>query len=270
MGFATIQYEKDTDTGIAVLTLDRPEKLNALSEELQTDIKHALAEAAADEQVRVVILKANGRAFSVGYDLAGGHKRTPAELGDYAQMRTRRWMEAVWWNPKPIIAQVHGYCLAGGGDLAAICDMTIASDDAIFGYPVTRLNPHPPITFWPWVIGFKKTNELILTGKMMGAEEAKAAGLVNTVVPRDQLDGETMRVAKMIALSTDKRWHKQSIRGVWERFLGTGGGMQHIADAWSVDMDKDPIFAEWNRRISEEGLRTAIAWRDQRFAEVDH
>lgn len=268
MEYETIQYSADAD-GIAILTLDRPEKLNALSEQLQLDIKAALADAASDDQVRVVILKANGRAFSVGYDLSGGHKRTPWELGAYAQMRTRRWMEAVWWNPKPVIAQVHGYCLAGGGDLAAICDLTVASDDSIFGYPVSRLNPHPAITLWPWVIGLKKTKELVLTGKMINAQEALAIGLVNTVVPRAELDNETMRVAKTIALSTDKRWQKHALNSVWERHMGVGGGMEQISDIWAVDMDNEPIFAEWNKRIAEDGLKGALAWRDARFADVD-
>jgi enoyl-CoA hydratase/carnithine racemase len=168
-----------------------------------------------------------------------------------------------------VIAEVHGYCLAGGGDLAALCDITIASDDAVFGYPVTKLNPHPPITLWPWVIGFKKTKELILTGRMIGAQEAHRIGLVNEVVPREELSSTVQQIAQSIALSCDKRWQKGSLNAVWERSMGVGSGLEQLADAWGADVSDDSVYAAWNGMLRDQSVKTAFQWRDDRFAMFD-
>lgn len=270
MGYNTVEYS--VRENVAIIAMNRPEKLNALSEELQEDMRQAFAQARQDPEVRVIIFKGNGRAFSAGYDLTGGagrEPRTPTETADYVHKRTRGWLEAIWWNPKPVIAQVHGHCLAGGGDLAAMCDITIASEDAVFGYPVKRFNPRPTLNLWPWIIGFKKSKELALTGKMIAAQEAYRLGLVNEVVPRDQLDETAWRYARMMALSSDRRWLKLTLNAIYERAMGVGPGLQMACDAWGIDVSGDPVLAEWTRRIREEGLKSALSWRDARFAEVD-
>jgi enoyl-CoA hydratase len=271
LDYNAIEYE--VRENVALITMDRPEKLNALSEDLQHELRTAFGEARDDDEVRCIILKANGRGFSAGYELTGGigkHGSTPTHLADYIRKRTRGWFEAIWWNPKPVIAQVHGYALAGGGDLAAMCDITIASDDAIFGYPVKRMNPRPTVNLWPWIIGFKKSKELALTGRMITADEAWRIGLVNQVVARDQLDQVVWDTAQLIARSCDKRWQKLYMNAVYERAMGVGAGMQMLADGWEIDMSNEPVWTEWNRRIREEGLKSALSWRDDRFRAYDH
>jgi enoyl-CoA hydratase len=150
-----------------------------------------------------------------------------------------------------------------------MCDITISSDDATYGYPVKRMNPRPTINLWPWIIGFKKTKELALTGRMIPAHEALQIGLINQVVPREHLDETVWQTAQVIARSCDKRWQKSYVNAVYERCMGVGAGLQLLVDGWEIDVSGDEIWTEWNRRIREEGLKSALSWRDGRFNEYD-
>ncbi|KAA0226708.1 enoyl-CoA hydratase/isomerase family protein, partial [bacterium] len=142
MGFETIIYEKRAP--IAFVTLNRPEKLNALSQQLQAEVREALEDAGwADDAIRVIVLKANGRAFSAGFDLSGGGGPSNAHTIRRSFMQGKgfsasAWWEVFWGNPKPIIAQVHGFCIAGGCATASFCDLRVASEDALFGAPEIR------------------------------------------------------------------------------------------------------------------------------------
>src|SRR5215204_3538965 len=176
-GYEDILYE--TDGRLAFVTLNRPEKLNALSNNLRGEVMHAMKEAEADRAIGVIVLRAAGRAFSAGYDLTPA--RTAGEDSPYVHPRSRlpdtgsthpgpmEWSRhvvatnwTIWDLAKPVIAQVHGYCLAGGTELASICDFRIVADDAQIGYPPVRLMSPPDMQYHPWMMGMRRAMELML------------------------------------------------------------------------------------------------------------
>jgi enoyl-CoA hydratase len=256
------------------LTLNRPKVLNALSGELVESLSAALGRGAADDAVRVLIIRGSGRAFCAGYDLkeeaehqkehgpldvAGWHKALAEDVG--------RMLE-IFDHPKPIIAQVHGYCLAGGCDLMMMCDLAVAADDALFGEPEIRFGSGVVTMVMPWLVGARKAKELLLTGEdRIGAQEAARIGLVNRVVPAAQLDDETLALANEIAIldPVTIALTKKSIN----RSLEASGFRQALAA--NVDIDavieaaEVPERQEFNRVRDEQGLKAAIAWRDARF-----
>ena len=256
------------------LTLNRPASLNALSAELIDRLSEALSAAAEDQTVRVLIIRGAGRAFCAGYDLKeeAEHRAERGPL-DVAGWRAElaesvaRMLE-VFDHPKPVIAQVHGYCLAGGCDLMMMCDVAVASDDAVFGEPEIRFGSGVVTMVMPWLVGARKAKELLLTGEdRIPAAEALRIGLVNRVVPRDHLDEETLALARKIAV-LDPIGVSLTKRAI-NRSLEVAGFREAL---WAnVDLDaiiegaEVPERVEFNRIRDEQGLKAAIAWRDARF-----
>ena len=254
------------------LTLNRPDVLNALSSELVEELSAALALAAEDPEARVVVLRGAGRAFCAGYDL-----KEEAEAGEKDVARWRdelahdvERMLGIFDHPQPVIAEVHGYCLAGGCDLMMMCDVAVAADDAVFGEPEIRFGSGVVTMIMPWLIGARKAKELLLTGEdRIPAGDALAMGLVNRVVPRDRLEEETMTLAREMAAidPVALRLTKTAIN----RSLEVAGLREAL---WAnVDLDaviesaEVPERREFNRIRAEEGLKAAIRWRDRRFRE---
>jgi len=262
----------ERDGPILYLTMNRPESLNALNHALVEDIRRAVIEVADDAQTRVVVLAGAGRAWSAGYDLKeeaaeeiNGPVRWQQVLAEDVRMTL-----AVWDCPKPVIAQVHGYCLAGACELAAMCDITVASEDAIFGEPEIRYGSGPVSLILPYLIGSKKARELLYTGDTVGAREALALGLVNRVVPRDMLALETRALAIKIARTPPEiiKLTKGPINRVFE--------LMGLREAFAANVDASamlngaelPEQREFDRIAREQGLKAALAWRDSRFGEV--
>src|SRR5437588_2432348 len=177
----------------AWITLNRPEKLNALNGPVLEGLHAALDRAVADDEVKVVVVTGSGeRAFSAGYDLSAeaAHSDIPAHEWHEVLATDIDATMKLWALPKPTIAAVRGYCLAGGCELAMACDMIVAGAGASFGEPEIRYGSGPVTLLMPFVLGQKKTNELLFTGDVVGAEAALRAGLVNRVVPDDELERE--------------------------------------------------------------------------------
>ncbi len=273
------------DSGVATITLNRPEKLNAISEGLRRDLEAALRELKPGDAVRVIRLKAAGRAFCAGYDLTPGQRRPPAghgnvgerawELGESRVALDReglresveRWLW-MWSYRKPIVAQVQGYCLAGGGEVIGACDIVFAAENATFGHPAARALGIPPtLGMWPAKIGMLKTKELLFTGDTIGAAEAKEIGMINRVYPNDRLDEETLnfcrRVAKlpMDALSVHKH--------VTNRWFEIAGLRTAAAEGAEFDAiyHETPSFGQFGKIAAERGLKAALAWRDEPFGD---
>src|SRR5215218_4100241 len=251
------------------LTLNRPDSLNALSAELMEALDDAFEEAGANDDVRVVILRGAGRAFCAGYDLnkdAEEGTKDAAEWHRELDRDTRRLLR-ILELPKPVIASVHSYCLAGGTDLMLACDLAVASEDALFGYVDIRFGSGVVSIFLPWVVGVRAAKELILTGEdRISAADALRIGLVNRVVPRDELDDATMALAGEIARNEPfvVRTMKASINRVWQL-----AGLRAALDANTeldvmVETANLPARDEFRRITQEEGLKAAIAWRDAR------
>ena len=249
------------------LTLNRPEKLNALNSELVESISRALAEAAEDPEVRVVVFAGAGRSFCAGYDLS--EEAGPAGPEQALRHSLDRLLE-IFDHPKPIIAQVHGHCLAGGCDLMMMCDLAVASDEAVFGQPEIRFGSAVVAHVMPWLVGARKAKELILTGDdRIGAVEAARIGLVNRVVPRDRLEEETMRLAGALAIVDPlaMRLTKQAVNRSWE----AAGFRQALNEAVvlgaEIESARVPEREEFERLTAEKGLKEALLWRDGRFSD---
>ena len=197
------------DEGIATLTLARPEKRNALSIRLRSELMDALASWRDDKEVRVVVLSAEGAAFSAGFDL--GEFGQP-DLARAIRHNSTAYHRAVWGFPKPVIAAINGPAMGGGFDLALLCDMRIASTEATFGHPEIKFGAPPLFTPLRWIVGDGVARDLCLTGRPIDAEEALRIGLVSRVVPPAALADEALAVARQIAeapqtaLETTKRY----------------------------------------------------------------
>ncbi len=211
--YENILYEKQR--GGVLITLNRPEAMNSLSQELQKDLRAALDDAEQDPEVRAVVLTGAGRAFSAGANMAGGGRggetvwpygipenSSVAEYLDGNRMRDRNSMESQlhrWEYPKPIISAVNGWCLGAASWLALTCHMTIASEQAVFGQPEVRMVSNTNF-IWVLLAGYKNALRYSLTGDHIDAQEALRIGLVNKVVPHDDLIDESFQIVERIAL----------------------------------------------------------------------
>lgn len=205
MDLETVIYEvKDH---IAKITMNRPEKRNALNHGLLRDIDTAFEQADNDPEVRVVILTGTDKAFSAGYDLSGSPYTSIPEGYDHwttgNALRTLRGISERYLRimnlTKPVIAQVQGYCLAGGCYLQMCCDISIAAEDAILGHPAGRGGGVSSMPLWIWFLGLRKAKELLMTSRLINGKEAERIGLVNTAVPADQLEETVWKMAQEIA-----------------------------------------------------------------------
>ena len=252
------------------LTMNRQDKLNALNGELVEGLSRALAEAEGEDDVRVLILRGAGRAFCAGYDLDEDAGAGPMDAAAWYQELERsaaRMLELVD-HPKPIIAQVQGYCLAGGTDLMLACDLCVCSDDARFGYPDIRFGSGVVTMLLPWVVGARTAKELLFTGEdRIPAEEALRIGLVNRVVPAAELDDATLTLAEEIAKNEPFviRATKRAINRVWELSGMREGVAANVELDVMIEAANLPQRDEFRRITNEQGLKAAIAWRDARF-----
>ncbi len=185
------------------ITLNRPEKRNALNHALRGDILNALREADQDPSVRVSIVRGAGKCFSAGYELGGGNEGlelpfyTAGGDGHWPRHVTDGWM-SIWDLAKPVIAQVHGYCLAGGSELATGCDLIYVAEDAKIGYPAVRFGV-PDMHFHAWFMGMRTALEMMLTGDSISGTEAARLGWANHAFPADELDDAVVDMAMRIA-----------------------------------------------------------------------
>ena len=202
---ALIEYI--ADGAIARIRLNRPKKLNAINAEMLDGLTAALDRAEADENVRVVLLSGEGRAFSAGFDLDIGAPAAGVSLAEHTRRELRRDFDLImrfWDCPKPTIAAVHGYCLGSSMEITAVCDITVAAEDCLFGAPEVRFGSGIVCLILPWVIGLKQAKELLLTGDdKVDALRAASMGLINKVVPADRLATETDAIAQQIAANNE-------------------------------------------------------------------
>jgi enoyl-CoA hydratase len=252
------------------LTMNRPDSLNALNGELLDALSEAVREASRDDSVSVVIVAGAGRAFCAGYDLnedAAGGQHDARYWHEELALSTERMLELTGC-PKPTIAQVQSYCLAGGTDLMLACDLAVVADDAKFGYVDIRFGSGVVSMFLPWVVGVRRAKELLFTGEdRVSAEEALRIGMVNRVVPSERLTEATLDLANEIAknepfvIQTTKR----AVNRAWD----VAGFRAAMASNTELDVMIEtanlPARDEFRRITQQEGLKAAIAWRDARF-----
>ena len=202
MYYETITYEREGN--IAIITLNRPEVLNAFNIKMTEEIDEAIKESEKDGNVHVIIITGAGRAFSSGYDL-GEMDTYPFDdvekIWEFEYKKDFERMLNIWNCSKPIIAAVNGYAIAAGFILMSMCDIVIASEEAKFGMPAAKLMAAADleISVIPWLVGIKKAKEFLFLGDMISANEAKEMGFINRIVPGDKLMDEAKDMADKIA-----------------------------------------------------------------------
>jgi enoyl-CoA hydratase len=269
MAESLVLYE--TDEKLGFVTLNRPEKLNALNSDLRRELATAFTAADEDPATSVVVLRGAGRSFCVGYDLSGGSGREEWRrdaLKYHERLSASLALEVTpWYMRKPVIASVQGHALGGGCELAMFCDLTIAADDALFGEPEIRYSQAGPGFIMPWIIGFKKARELMYLGDMIDAVTACDLGMVNRVVPRESLAAETLRLAKRIALIAPEALAATKLainRGADAAGFRNAmqAGVDVVAPLYAAETEVGKQFRELAR---EQGLTAALKWRKAQF-----
>jgi enoyl-CoA hydratase len=282
MDFQHIVYE--ADGGKARITLNRPDKLNAISLRMQRELHDALWEADATDGVHAIIIRGAGRAFSAGYDispardagdgshaLAGGEgRRSRRDYDDdvWHLERHQQFRNAVLDVHKPVIAQVHGYCLAGGTDLALLCDLVVAADDAVIGFPPVRNQGSPVNHMWTYLVGPQWAKYFLLTGDQVSGAEAARIGLVWRSVPHGQLEDEVETLAdKMCRIDPAVLSSNKRIVNIALELMGA-----RTVQRMSAEMDSRarlaPAVREFYKIAAEQGLKAALEWRDGAFADL--
>ena len=257
--------------GLAVLTLNRPDKLNAINRPMIEALDRALDAAEADDAVRVIVVVGAGRAFSAGFDLdmgVGDDRPDPAEVRRALEDDFRIIMR-FWDCPKVTIAAAHGYCLGSAMELAVACDLTLASKDCRFGMPEVRFGSGIVTMLMPWLAGPKQARYLLLSGDdQVSAREVRDMGLVNRVVPAAELLEEAFALGRRIAANDTLavRLTKQAIN----RSLDIAGLREALAQALETDVkietSETAESREFNAILRKDGAKAAVAWRSARTA----
>jgi enoyl-CoA hydratase/carnithine racemase len=210
----------ETDGAVATLTLNRPERLNTITRQVAQDVRAALEEAQRDDTVRVIRLRGAGRAFCAGYDIDwGAESMQEAEpdrpwdpMADLAMMS--RFVDtymALWRSPKPVIAQVHGFCVGGGTDFALCSDLIVCSDDCRIGYPPARVWGSPTTAMWTYRLGLERSKRLLLTGDALDGRTAVEWGLASECHPEAELDDQALALCKRVALLPSNQLHMMKV-----------------------------------------------------------
>jgi enoyl-CoA hydratase len=261
----------DPAPGVRRLTLNRPEKRNALNYDLRGELVAALRAGDGDPDVRVMIVRGAGTSFSAGYELGGGNEGqelpwfTSQGEGFWPRHVTEGWM-GIWDLNTPVIAQVHGYCLAGGSELATGCDLVYAAHDARIGYPAVRFGV-PDMQFHAWFVGMRAAMEMMLTGDSISGEEAARLGWANRSFPAGDLDAEVLAVAERVALVPPEivALNKRTVHRAMEA-MGLRTAIRAGTDLCALAIHQEG-FQAFIAKAREQGLTSALQERDEPFGD---
>jgi enoyl-CoA hydratase len=260
----------DPRPSVRRVTLNRPEKRNALNNQLRGEILQALEEADRDADVRVSILRGAGVCFSAGYDLGSNNTEgQPYYTAGGAGQWARHVIEGsfrIWDLAKPVIAQVHGYCLAGGSELATACDLVYVAEDAQIGYPPVRLMSPPDMQFHPWLMSMRDAMEMMLTGDAISGVEAAQKGFANRAFAAAELEARVLEIAERVAkIPTDlQQINKRSVHRAME-IMGVRAAIRA-----GTEMQALAFTTEASRSYLKElrkGVRQALSLRDKTFGD---
>jgi enoyl-CoA hydratase len=268
----TVLYE--AGEGVATLTLNRPQRLNTIVPELIEDLRDALGRAWDDGEVRAIRLRGAGRAFCAGYDIEWGSEVMTQEEGevwdpiaDYRLMT--RYVDAymeLWRSPKPVIAQVHGFCVGGGTDFALCSDLIVCAQDCRIGYPPARVWGSPTTAMWVYRLGLERTKRLLLTGDPLDGRRAAEWGLASEAVPADELDGAALALARRVAMLPANQLHmmKLLVNQAYEQMgLRTTQLIGTLLDGSARHTPEGVAFT----RAALDDVRGAVADRDGPFGD---
>jgi enoyl-CoA hydratase len=264
------------DGPLAWLTLNRPDKLNAVDSAMIAELNAALDQAEADQAIRVILLQGAGRAFSAGFDLDMGlgdelENASPELVRAIMRRELRRDFDLImrfWDSPKITLAAVHGFCLGSAMEITLACDLTLASNDCRFGAPEVQFGSGIVALLLPWICGPKRAREMLLTGMdKVSATQAESWGLVNRVVEADQLHHAARELA--LSIAQNDQLAVQLTKQAINRGYDTAGMRQALLDALELDVQiestETPESKAFNEMMETQGIRAAIAWRRATF-----
>ncbi len=251
-------------------TLNRPEKRNALDDALRGALFEGLRAGDRSGEVSVMIIRGGGSCFSAGYDLAGSNhdvERPIAKVdGWWSRHVVNNWFE-MWDMATPIVAQVHGYCLAGGTELATACDLVYVADDAVIGYPPVRSMSPPDMQWQTWLLGLRHGMEALLTGDSMSGIEAADRGFANRAYPADELADAVLAIAERVAkvpldlLAVNKRSAHRAMEA-----MGIRAGIRASAEIQALAFHQ-PASREYRATLASKGVSAALSDRDRAFGD---
>ena len=265
----------DVDDKVGIITLNRPEKLNAISHELQQTLIEAFARADADPGTSVVLLRAEGRSFCAGYDIgakgpgADDWRSDPTKAHAHLQPQLEFEMMP-WLMKKPVIASVQGHVLGGGCELVMLCDLTIAADNATFGEPEVRFSSVGPAIVMPMIIGYRKARELLYFGDQIDAQTALNLGMINQIVPLAELRGTSLSYAKRLSLISPEALYAMKVR-LTESPTRAGSAPRSM-QGWMSSVRSTPpqrIGARFRNIATAEGVPAAVRWRSAAVRDVN-
>jgi enoyl-CoA hydratase len=279
MAYETLRY--DTDGATATITLDRPERLNTIVPPMPEEIEAGVNRAVADPAVKVIVLRGAGRSFCAGFDFGGGFHHWDDELTtdgqwdpgkDFATATSQalgavpRFM-SVWRSPKPVIAQVHGWCVGGGSDLALCADLVIASEDARIGTSYSRMWGCYLTGMWLYRLGLTRAKEYALSGKPLSGVEAVEAGLINAAVPFARLEEEvSSRAAQLASIPVSQLTAMKLIVNQAYENMGLAS-TQLLGPVLDGLMRNTPEAKDFIALAEREGVGGAVARRDGPFGD---
>ncbi|MDA9623519.1 enoyl-CoA hydratase-related protein, partial [Rhodobiaceae bacterium] len=243
----------------------------SLSANLRTELFEVLESNDKDPNISVTVIRGSGKAFSAGYDLTKDIDEldpyyTAGGLGHWPRHVVEGSFK-IWDLAKPVIAQVHGYCLAGGTELAQSCDLIYVADDASIGYPVVRNISPPDNQFYPWIVGMRKSMELMLTGNSMSGKEAVECGFANAAFPYDKLEASVLKIAINVAgVPHDvQQINKRAIHRQME-IMGIRSGIRAGTEMQQLSMHTKSA-KDFFKKVKDEGLTKALSDRDSKFGD---
>lgn len=261
----TIIYEKNEHIGRIIL--NRPRVRNAISQEMVRELNVALDEAGKDDDIHVVVISATGdKAFCSGFDLTESISNPIVNIPERrtnTRLELDTWMK-IWDMPKPVVAQVQGYCIGGGLHLALMCDLIIASDDALFGEPEVEYSYVPDILIEPWKLPFNKAREMLYLGEYMSSKELYNLGVVNRVHPFEELEEETLKIARRLAnMPRDTmKILKYQVNKTYE-IQGFKNAMDFAAEMFNLcRINQIQAEAEFNEIVNTKGFKAGLEWKE--------
>jgi enoyl-CoA hydratase/carnithine racemase len=259
-----------TADAVATLTIARPQKLNALTNEIMSELTATLDRIAADDSIRVVVLTGDGRAFSAGFDVSTAEETpewTPAYWVEHFGL-AYAGLRRLWTLRQPVVAKIRGACLGGGFALSLACDLAYASEDAYFGEPEVKFGGSTMSPLLAWALPPRHFKELLLTGRFIDAKRAETWGLINEAVSADALDARGDQVVRhMCLLPAGTLVKNKSLLNHFYDSLGHSA-LVHFAEAQSIIRLSSAPANEFTEMAKEQGVSAAVKWQKKRFADV--
>ncbi len=280
MDYKTIIVGKEAEKGVGYITLNRPEKLNAINLTMRRELGEAANAFADDDDVKSIVIKGDGRAFCAGYDMSGQEKSKRDSSAVGWMMRSSGiddvFVSALWDNPKVIIGQVHSFALAGASRMLCHMDMVFCTKDSFFGYPPVRYASSGADMVWPVIVGLRKCMYLMSTGNMMQADEAYRVGMVNEVfATKEELETAVQKLVKTInKIPLAGIWANKRCVHEWYECMGIRTALRYTQQSRSVLYGTSPEslphgIQDINRVTAEKGMKAGFEYMNQGFSEED-